>query len=142
MDNVLSHETFAMYFSCFSGHMIMYKGIFYPTSEHAYHCQRYADKSIIDEIQKATSAYYARELSQKYKSQQIPDFDSKKVEVMEGIFKAKLDQHEDVKKALIESENKIIIKNHPDDYYWGNGADGSGKNEMGKIWMKLRSEMK
>lgn len=141
MNNVVSFETFAQYFSCFSGHMVLYKEVLYPTAEHAYHCQRYTDPDIIDEIKKATSAYKARELSQKYKSQQIPNFDSEKIGIMEKIFRAKLEQHEDVMRALIESGEKIIIKNHPDDYFWGNGADGSGKNEMGKLWMKLRSRL-
>ncbi len=32
-----------------------------------------------------------------------------------------------------------IIENAPHDYYWGCGADGSGKNQLGKTLMRVRS---
>jgi len=134
----MSPETFAIYFSCFSGHMVEYKGVLYTTAEHAYHSQRYEDPIIVEEIKGARSAYLAWKISQKYKAQQIEGFDENKLSVMEQIFRAKLDQHEDVKRALVESGDSIILKNHQLDYFWGTGADGTGRNEMGKLWMKLR----
>ncbi|MDZ4226147.1 MAG: NADAR family protein, partial [Patescibacteria group bacterium] len=93
------------------------------------------------EIQDARSAYIAWQLSQKYKSKQVSDFDAQKVEIMKEICRAKVEQHEDVKEALIESGTDVIIKNYPDEF-WGIGMDGSGQNWMGKIWMQLREEIK
>ena len=43
--------------------------------------------------------------------------------------------------ALKESGERELLKVHDTDYYWGTGKDGSGENKMGKIWMKLRSEI-
>lgn len=80
------------------------------------------------------------EQSQQYKSKQIPDWDSKKLEVMEELCRAKLVQHDDVKNALLNSGDDVILKDYPDSF-WGLGLDG-GRNEMGKIWMRLREELK
>jgi predicted NAD-dependent protein-ADP-ribosyltransferase YbiA (DUF1768 family) len=32
-----------------------------------------------------------------------------------------------------------LIMNAPSDYYWGCGADGSGKNMLGRILMEVRA---
>ncbi len=140
MKKVFPFEAYAQYLSAFSGHSVEYKGILYSTVEHAYHCQRYSDQKILDEIKSARSAYKAWEISQKYKSQQFPDFDDKKVAVMEDICRTKLEQHDDIKRALVESGEDPIVKDYPD-AFWGIGPDGIGRNEMGKIWTKLRSEL-
>lgn len=134
------HE-YEQYLGAFSAHAIEYKGVVYPTVEHAYHCQRYADPKIQEEIRGALSAYKAWETSQKYKSQQFADFDAKKAEIMEELCRAKLAQHEDVQEALKVSGDAVIVKDYPDSF-WGIGMDGVGKNLMGVIWIKLRAELK
>jgi N-glycosidase YbiA len=136
-----SLELFEQYLSPFSGHMLEFKGVLYPTIEHAYHCQRYADPQVVAAIRNTRSAWSAWELSQLHKKEQIPDWDSQKTEVMEELFRAALDQHVDIRKALIESGNSLILHHNANDSFWGDGADGAGRNEMGKIWMKLRAEL-
>ena len=51
-------------------------------------------------------------------------------------------QHPDVVAVLKETRDRELQKVYDTDYYWGTGADGSGENRMGKIWMKLREELK
>jgi len=134
-------DQFEKYFIPFSAHNVEYKGVLYQTAEHAYHSQRYTDQKILEEIANARSAYIAWQTSQKYKSQQISGFEEQKFKIMEDICRAKVQQHEDVKEALIESGEDVIVKNYPD-AIWGIGMDGSGRNEMGKIWMRLREELR
>lgn len=133
-------ELFEKFLSPFSGHMLEYKGVLYATTEHAYHCQRYTDPKVIKEIADARSAFLAWKTSQKYKTSQIQGFDDLKVALMEDLFREKCKQHTDVKEALVNSENFVIVK-HQKDPFWGDGLDGSGRNEMGKIWMKIRKEL-
>lgn len=113
----------------------------YTTCEHAYHCQRFTDPELIEKIKNARSAFKAWETAQPEKSNQVADWDTKKIEVMEKIIRLKVSQHEDVKKALLESDNLEIVKNQPGDPFWGNGSDGKGQNMMGKLWMKVREEL-
>ena len=140
----VADDIFASYFSGYSAHMVEYKGVVYPTAEHAYHCQRYTDPKIIEEIRSARSPFKAWQISQRYKSQQVPDFNERKVEVMRDICREKLQQHEDVRQALIETGDAIIkhITTGPKaDGFWDDGEDGSGRNEAGKSWMILRDEL-
>jgi predicted NAD-dependent protein-ADP-ribosyltransferase YbiA (DUF1768 family) len=79
---------------------------------------------------------------QKYKNSPdllVEDFD--KDEVMEKLFRAKLLQHEDIKSVLSATKDRELLKVYDTDYYWGTGADGTGQNKMGKLWMKLRREI-
>jgi predicted NAD-dependent protein-ADP-ribosyltransferase YbiA (DUF1768 family) len=61
---------------------------------------------------------------------------------MERILRAKLDQHPHIKKKLIETGNRDIIEASKDDEFWGWGPNKTGQNNHGKIWMKLREELK
>ena len=121
--------------------MLEYKGVLYTTVEHAYHAQRYIDPVIVKAITETRSAFSAWELSQTYKSQQLPDWDERKVGVMEELFREKLAQHKDVREALMRSESEEIIK-YQEDPFWGVKQNGEGRNEMGKLWMKLREELR
>ena len=138
-------DIFATYFSAYSAHAIEYKGVLYPTVEHAYHCQRYDLPGVRDEIRTARSPVKAWEISQVYKAQQLPDFSARKSSVMKSLCEAKLSQHEDVRKALAQTGSLAIVKHittgPKPDGYWDDGDDGQGRNEVGKIWMQLRSEM-
>lgn len=118
------------------------------TVEHAYQCQRYTDQKIIDEIRKATSPVKAWETSTKYKHLQIPEFkdDQYKRGVMKKMMKLKALQHEEVRKSLIDIGDLEIVKHivtyPPGDGFWDDGIDGNGQNQMGKIWMEIREELK
>lgn len=51
---------------------------------------------------------------------------------------AKFPQNEDIKEILLQTGNEKIIEATTDDYYWGCGTDGTGKNMLGKILMEVR----
>ncbi len=142
----IADSTFVAYFSGYSPHMLEYRGAVYPTVEHAYHCQRYADPAVVEAIASARSPYLAWQESQKHKAHQSPDFNERKAAVMEELCRAKLEQHEDVLRELVASGEAPIIKRWssgpPPDGFWDDGVDGTGRNTMGKIWMKLRSELR
>ena len=136
----LPHETFEKYLSCFSGHTLEWKGILYPSVEHAYHCERYEDPEVLATIMAADTPRSAWEISQSYKHTQRPGWDEMKRSVMKELFRAKLAQHADVYNALSTSGDAAIVK-HQSDAYWGDNLDGSGQNVMGKVWMELRAEL-
>ena len=96
-----------------------------------------------EEIKNAKSAYSCWQLSRKYKTDKDlldPDFDKDKV--MEELLKAKISQHQDVLEVLKLTGTRGLSKNVESDEYWGVGHDGSGQNKMGKLWMKIREELK
>lgn len=45
-----------------------------------------------------------------------------------------------MKEILLSTGNAILVEHTEKDNYWGDGGDGSGKNRLGKILMKVRDE--
>lgn len=141
-------EKFAIYFSPYSAHAIEIDGVVFPTVEHAYQCARYTDPKIIEEIRTAPSPMKAWAVSAKYKSVQIPDFkkDEHKLSVMKKLMEVKVEQHEEVRQALIDSGDLQIVKHittyPPGDGFWDDGEDGKGLNHTGRMWMEIRSQIK
>lgn len=133
-------ETRWSYPSPFSAHVVEIDGIVYKTAEHAYQALRMvpAARQKIMDTKNPLGAWRQAQLC---KERGEIDENSNKEELMEKVFKAKLAQHDDIKAILLESGDRELLKVYPTDYYWGTGADGSGENRMGKLWMKLRSEL-
>lgn len=141
-------EKFYIYFSPYTAHAIEINGIVYPTLEHAYQCQRYTDSKIIEEIRNAHSPVKAWEVSSKYKHLQIPEFkgEDHKLKIMKMLMQLKTEQHEEIKKALLDSRDLKIVKHivtyPPGDGFWDDGEDGNGLNHTGRLWMEIRDELK
>lgn len=141
-------EKFYIYFSPYTAHQIEIDGVIYPTVEHVYQCSRYTDLKIIDEIRNAKSPVQAWETSTKYKHLQIPEFkdENHKLKVMEKLMRLKAEQHEEIRQALLDSGDLQIVKHittyPPGDGFWDDGEDGNGLNHIGRIWMKIREELK
>lgn len=62
--------------------------------------------------------------------------------IMEKLLRLKLEQNPYVKKKLLETKDYIIVEDSPKDSFWGWGLDRDGENRLGKLWMKLRDELK
>jgi ribA/ribD-fused uncharacterized protein len=123
----------------FSAHAIEFRGQLYPTCEHAYQATKCTDPVGREAIRRARSPLEAKALANEiYRAARDPDWAGKKVAVVEEILRAKLSQHAEARDALRDSGNEPIVEDSPTDYFWGEGADGSGQNVLGKLWMKLR----
>jgi ribA/ribD-fused uncharacterized protein len=123
----------------FSPHAVEFRGKLYPTAEHAYQATKCTDPQGQEEIRNARSPLMAKSLAnEKYRGARDPDWDSKKLVVVEEILRAKVEQHAEAREALAKSGGEEIVEDSPTDYFWGAGADGSGQNFLGKIWMKIR----
>lgn len=128
-------------FSNFSAHIVVYKGERYQTAEHAFHAQKFENKDFVKQIQDCPSPIAAWELARKLKPHRRPDWDDIKVEILTDIIRRKAEQNPDVKQALLATGDEEIVEVNPNDDFWGNGPDGNGQNQTGKILMKIRSEL-
>jgi N-glycosidase YbiA len=128
-------------FNNFSAHAIDFRGKLYPTAEHAYQAAKCTDPQGQEAIRRARSPLQAKSLANEiYGAAKDPDWACKKVAVVEEILRTKLAQHPEARDALRESGQEDIVEDSPTDYFWGEGADGSGQNMFGKLWMKIRDE--
>jgi ribA/ribD-fused uncharacterized protein len=130
-------------FSNFSSFQVKWKGILWPTSEHAYQASRFMGKNqnAVNKISKARSADASFKLAQKYLGTNFDTYGDIDIKDMESICRAKLNQNPYVMHKLLQTSKRKIVEDSPKDSFWGWGPDRKGRNELGKIWMKLRQEV-
>ena len=136
------YETSNFVFSNFSAHQVNYEGANYPTAEHAFHAQKFNNKDLRNQIKNCPSPIAAWELALKFKPQRRSDWNDVKVGILTDIIRNKVNQNTDVKEALMATNDEEIVELNPNDDFWGNGPDGSGQNQTGKILMKVRDELR
>jgi len=61
---------------------------------------------------------------------------------MYEIVLAKFRRHEDLKRALVETGEEVIIEDAQSDPYWGWGASFVGENKLGRILMAVRAVLR
>ncbi|TAP39203.1 NADAR family protein [Alteromonas sp. KUL49] len=54
----------------------------------------------------------------------------------------KVQMYEEVKAALLATEERLIIETSQYDYFWGIGRDQRGLNHIGKAWMDIREKLR
>lgn len=135
--------------SNFSSFELLWKGHRFATSEHAYHYEKFTENAVNDGginirylIMTAASAHEVYKLAQENKKHVRKSWDRVKVSVMWEILRAKVAQHDYVRKKLLETGDRTIIENSWRDKFWGWGPDKKGKNMLGKLWMEVRNEVR
>ncbi|HEY4477715.1 MAG TPA: NADAR family protein [Candidatus Paceibacterota bacterium] len=130
-------------FSNFSSFAVEWKGRLWQTSEHAYQAAHFMETNpeIVEEIYNAKSAHDSKQIAKRNKDKFPIDWDSRKVSIMEDICFNKLQQHPFIQKKLLETEAMEIVEDSPKDSFWGWGPERDGRNELGKVWMKLRDKL-
>lgn len=114
----------------------------YPTSEHAYQAAKFANnKEIINKIINALSPSEAKRISTEYKDQKRKNWTNIKLKIMSEIIYEKAKQHTEIRNNLLETGIAQIIENS-DNQFWGRGKDNKGKNQLGKIWMQIREDLR
>lgn len=140
--HVYFYEQDHYYLSNFSSFDLLWKGIRFATSEHAYHWERFTYTWHKNAIINAHSAHSAFRYAQDNKQHQRPDWDEIKVRVMRDILQAKAHQHEYVRRKLLQTGDKKLIEDSHRDPYWGWGPNADGMNILGKLWMEIRAHLK
>jgi ribA/ribD-fused uncharacterized protein len=143
-------------FSNMSAHPIEIEGVKYPTVEHYFQAMKakeFDDQEVFDKIVKAKTPKAAKALGKKVKNFVTEVWDAKRDEIMEKALRAKFVQHPELRKELMETEDKLIGEADPRDTYWGIGTSMDleksktpskwrGQNKLGKMLMVLRSDFK
>ncbi|MBQ4249410.1 MAG: NADAR family protein [Clostridia bacterium] len=122
---------------------VEYEGMEYPTVEHAFQ----AAKTLDMEKRKAFQTY-ATPASAKSRGKRVPlrpDWEDVKIGIMKEIVRDKFvrnDSDMDLKGALLLTGDAYLEEgNTHGDRFWGT-VKGEGRNELGKILMEVREELK
>jgi ribA/ribD-fused uncharacterized protein len=114
----------------------------WPTVEHYYQAQKFADPQLRNTIRKAEKPVIAKSLADKSKAAIRSDWDAIKDEVMYRAVKRKFELHAELRALLLATGEEDIVESAPNDYYWGVGRDGTGQNRLGKIIERIRAELR
>ena len=130
------------YLSNYSNYGFYINNIFYKTVEHYYQSEKYLDNEIKQKIINAPTPKEASMLGKEQENKIRKDFKLIKNDVMyKGIYE-KFIQNKSIMYKLIETRNKTIVEKNVEEYYWGTSKDEPSDNNIGKILMKVRTDIK
>lgn len=130
-------------FSNFSSFQVEWRGRVWATSEHAYQAAHFLETApeLAEQIFNCRSAHEAFKFAKANGAKAPENWEDIKVGIMEEICRRKLQQHEYVKRKLLQTKDVPLVEDSPYDDCWGWGRDKKGRNELGKVWMRLRDEL-
>jgi ribA/ribD-fused uncharacterized protein len=128
-------------FSNYSRHSVVIDGVTWPTTEHYFQAQKFAGTPIEEKVRRAESPNAAKKMGNNRRNPLRKDWEDVKLQVMEKALIAKFQQHEDLCRILLATGNAILVEHTKNDSYWADGGDGSGKNMLGKLLMKVRDDL-
>jgi ribA/ribD-fused uncharacterized protein len=117
----------------------------FDTAEEAYHFEKFpgeACSGVRFALIMAKSAHEAYKIAQEHKHLRRPNWDDIKLAVMRTILRAKVEQHEYVKRKLLATGDRELVENSWRDSFWGWGPRRDGYNMLGKLWMEVRTELR
>ena len=129
-------------FSAFGFEM---NGEYFQTSEHAFQYLKFVEtnKNIANKIKESFSPNDARNIAHENKEYRLPNWSDVKYQNMEKVLRLKVEQNTIVKDVLLNTKDYIIAENCIDeDTDWGLDSNNQGDNNLGKIWMKIRDDIK
>src|SRR5262245_13970127 len=129
-------------FSNFVGYPVRIGKKTWPTSEHYFQGQKFKDLETEESIRKAKSPMIAARMGRDRKKPLRRDWESVKVGVMRDVVRAKFTQHDDIRQVLLSTGDAKLVEHTENDFYWGDGGDGRGKNMLGRILMEVREELR
>jgi ribA/ribD-fused uncharacterized protein len=129
--------------SNFSAFTLCWKGHRFDTSEAAYHFEKFPHRPELQEgVLRADSAHLAFKYAEGHRAVVRPDWGEVRVDVMREILRAKANQHEYVRRKLLETGDRELVENSWRDDFWGWGPNQDGQNMLGKLWMEIRDEFR
>ena len=130
-------------FTNFYERSIFLDGLTWRTTEHYFQAQKFVGTpymAVIQDMQRPRDAF---DLSRKPSVSPWVrnDWEKVKCDVMLKALLAKFTQHEDLKKRLLSTGNRHLVEHTSNDSFWGDGGDGSGKNNLGRLLMQVRQAL-
>ena len=145
MDEVIGFYPREFYpFDNFSSFKVEWNGYLFSSVEEAYQAASFmgSDEELVEKIKKSHSADEAQRIAYANRDKRREDWDDVKISIMEELLRLKIEQNPYVKKKLLQTGDYMIVEDSPKDDFWGWGPNRNGQNNLGKLWMKLRGELK
>ncbi|CAF1187321.1 unnamed protein product [Adineta steineri] len=118
---------------------IQLDGYTWPTVEHYFQAQKFVSNEMhFKNILGLATPREAFDYVRTYKSLRRSDWENVKDDIMFKACLAKFQQHPKLKELLLSTGDRTLIEHTKNDSYWGDGGDGTGRNQLGITLMKVR----
>jgi len=136
-------QPYGCFSNFFAGCPVNLDGLEWPTVEHYFQAQKFpGHPEIQEEIRRADWAGLTKRIVRKHSD--LVDWswwDGVRGAVMMKALRAKFSQHERLRDILLSTGDEELVEHTVNDRYWADGGDGSGMNMLGKMLMKVRTEL-
>jgi hypothetical protein len=129
-------------FSNFSPHGFVLDELYWSTSEHYFQAQKFIGTPYLEKLRLVKTPKEAANMGRQRTLPLRPDWEDVKDNIMRKAVFSKFSTNKDIQEILLSTGNEELVENSPIDYYWGCGADGSGKNMLGIVLMEVRQQLK
>lgn len=131
-------------FTNFSEHPVSLGGRSWRTTEHFFQAQKFSttDPASFDAVWSAATPKEAAAIGRERSRPLRADWEAVKDDIMRIAVFTKISSYPEIRDLLMGTGEAMIIEDSPYDSYWGSGADGTGRNMLGKILMEARSILK
>jgi len=126
----------------FAPYPILLGGARWPTSEHYFQAQKFVGTPHEEEIRTTTSPMVAARKARNRSRPLRPDWERVRNAVMLRAVDAKFSQHPALGALLLGTGDEQLVEHTPKDRYWGDGGDGSGRNQLGRTLMEVRADLR
>lgn len=146
MNKILGFFKEYRFLSNFYAAEVEWEGKKYRSTEHAYQAAKSLDPIVRENIRNHPKFVDAKKLGGELDCR--PDWEDVKIGVMEDVVRQKFTKHQDLKEMLLATGDAYLEEtNYWHDCFWGvctcNGPKcKTGANNLGKILMKIREEIK
>lgn len=129
--------------SNFSPHAVFLRGRIWPTVEHFYQAQKFPGTPREEAVRLCQTPTLAKERATGIAEEhRRPDWTAvRETAMLEGL-RAKFTQHPDLADLLLSTGDRPLVERTGNDDYWGDGGDGTGRNRLGRLLMRVRTELR
>jgi ribA/ribD-fused uncharacterized protein len=128
-------------FSTCSAHPILLEDRNWLTCEHYYSYHIVAAASARVRVDKANTGQEAYDIARPWYRRKVSGWKNLRRTLMTRALYTKVQMYDEVREALLETEEEKILETSLYDYYWGLGRDQRGENTLGLIWMDIRNKI-
>lgn len=129
-------------FSNFSPHGFVLDELYWSTSEHYFQARKFIGTPYLEKLRLVKTPKEAANMGRQRTLPLRSDWEDVKDNIMRKAVFSKFSTNKDIQGILLSTGNEKLVENSPIDYYWGCGADGSGKNMLGIVLMEIRQQLK
>jgi ribA/ribD-fused uncharacterized protein len=129
------------YLTTYSRCPIIIDGTVWATCEHYFEAAKFPETHHAQLMRHASTPIRATSLGRTRTETLRADWASVRVHIMRTAMRAKFVQYPCLARELLATGDRPLIRTNPEDYFWGVGHAGTGRNIAGKLLNDIRADL-